>query len=135
MYIIIAGAGKVGWNLARELIEDDHEVVLVVPGDRDHDLGRTCDPGTLEHEHLGRVAQLDLVLELLLEPLVAIGALLDERYLVAAPEQGPRDVGADLPTPRDDREHQLRTRAARTRSVRVSYAVFVGQTTSTPRPA
>jgi len=29
MYIIIAGAGKVGWNLARELIEDDHEVTVI----------------------------------------------------------------------------------------------------------
>ena len=29
MYIIIAGAGKVGWNLARELIGEGHEVTLV----------------------------------------------------------------------------------------------------------
>ena len=29
MYIIIAGAGKVGWNLARELIRNDHEVTLI----------------------------------------------------------------------------------------------------------
>ncbi len=29
MYIIIAGAGKVGWNLARELIEDQHEVTVI----------------------------------------------------------------------------------------------------------
>jgi trk system potassium uptake protein TrkA len=28
-YIIIAGAGKVGWNLARELIEKGHEVTLI----------------------------------------------------------------------------------------------------------
>ena len=28
-YIIIAGAGKVGWNLARELIEKDNEVTLI----------------------------------------------------------------------------------------------------------
>jgi trk system potassium uptake protein TrkA len=34
MYIIIAGAGKVGWNLARELIGDDHEVT-VIESDRD----------------------------------------------------------------------------------------------------
>ena len=26
MYIIIVGAGKVGWNLARELLEKGHEV-------------------------------------------------------------------------------------------------------------
>ena len=29
MYVIIAGAGKVGWNLARELIEKGHEVTIV----------------------------------------------------------------------------------------------------------
>jgi trk system potassium uptake protein len=28
-YIIIAGAGKVGWNLARELLEKGHEVTVV----------------------------------------------------------------------------------------------------------
>jgi trk system potassium uptake protein TrkA len=34
MYVIIVGAGKVGWNLARELIEKDHEVTLI-EGDRE----------------------------------------------------------------------------------------------------
>jgi len=29
VYVIIAGAGKVGWNLARELIDKDHEVTLL----------------------------------------------------------------------------------------------------------
>jgi trk system potassium uptake protein len=29
MYIIIVGAGKVGWNLARELIAKDHEVTVI----------------------------------------------------------------------------------------------------------
>ena len=29
MYIIIVGAGKVGWNLARELINKEHEVTLI----------------------------------------------------------------------------------------------------------
>src|ERR671923_72972 len=29
MYVIIAGAGKVGWNLARELIEKEHEVTII----------------------------------------------------------------------------------------------------------
>jgi trk system potassium uptake protein len=33
VYVIIAGGGKVGWNLARELIAKDHEVTLV-EGDR-----------------------------------------------------------------------------------------------------
>jgi trk system potassium uptake protein TrkA len=29
MYVLVAGAGKVGWNLARELLEKGHEVTLV----------------------------------------------------------------------------------------------------------
>ena len=29
LYVIIAGAGKVGWNLARELLEKGHEVTLI----------------------------------------------------------------------------------------------------------
>jgi trk system potassium uptake protein len=29
LYVIIAGAGKVGWNLARELIAKDHEVTVI----------------------------------------------------------------------------------------------------------
>jgi trk system potassium uptake protein TrkA len=29
VYVIIAGAGKVGWNLARELLSKDHEVTLI----------------------------------------------------------------------------------------------------------
>jgi len=29
MYVIVAGAGKVGWNLARELLGKDHEVTLI----------------------------------------------------------------------------------------------------------
>jgi trk system potassium uptake protein TrkA len=34
VYIIIVGAGKVGWNLARELLEKEHEVTLI-ENDRD----------------------------------------------------------------------------------------------------
>jgi trk system potassium uptake protein TrkA len=29
MYVLIVGAGKVGWNLARELIEKDNEVTII----------------------------------------------------------------------------------------------------------
>ena len=29
LYVIIAGAGKVGWNLARELLEKGHEVTVI----------------------------------------------------------------------------------------------------------
>ena len=43
------------------------DVVLVVAGDRDHDVRRPLDPGALEHEELGRVALVHLVLELRLE--------------------------------------------------------------------
>ncbi|MGI9021032.1 MAG: potassium channel family protein [Solirubrobacterales bacterium] len=34
MYVIIVGAGKVGWNLARELLDKGHEVTLI-ENDRD----------------------------------------------------------------------------------------------------
>lgn len=29
MYVVIAGAGKVGWNLARELMAKGHEVTVI----------------------------------------------------------------------------------------------------------
>ena len=29
MYVVVAGAGKVGWNLARELIDKGQEVTLI----------------------------------------------------------------------------------------------------------
>jgi trk system potassium uptake protein TrkA len=29
MYVIVVGAGKVGWNLARELLGKGHEVTVV----------------------------------------------------------------------------------------------------------
>jgi trk system potassium uptake protein len=29
LYVIIAGAGKVGWNLARELLDKDHEITVI----------------------------------------------------------------------------------------------------------
>src|SRR3954464_9747402 len=34
MYVLIVGAGKVGWNLARELLDKSHEVTLI-ENDRD----------------------------------------------------------------------------------------------------
>ena len=45
MYVIIAGAGKVGWNLARELINKDREVTLI---ESDHARYRTV-AEELEH--------------------------------------------------------------------------------------
>ena len=45
MYVIIAGAGKVGWNLARELITKDREVTLI---ESNHDRFRVVEQ-ELEH--------------------------------------------------------------------------------------
>ncbi|HEY1522661.1 MAG TPA: TrkA family potassium uptake protein [Solirubrobacteraceae bacterium] len=45
MYVIIAGAGKVGWNLARELIGRDQEVTLI---ESDHARYRVIE-GELQH--------------------------------------------------------------------------------------
>src|ERR687895_2761713 len=45
MYIIVVGAGKVGWNLARELLEKGHEVTLI---DNDRDRYLTVEQ-ELEH--------------------------------------------------------------------------------------
>ena len=45
MYVIIAGAGKVGWNLARELVDKDREVTLI---ERNHDRFRVVEQ-ELEH--------------------------------------------------------------------------------------
>ncbi len=101
--------------LARDLA-DDH-VVLVVAGEREHDVGRARDPRPLEDEELGRVAALHLVLELVLERLEAVAPLLDQRHLVPEPEERARDVRADLAAAGDDDVHQtgLRCRLARLR--------------------
>src|ERR1700728_1398165 len=45
MYVIIAGAGKVGWNLARELTAKDREVTLI---ESNHDRFRVVEE-ELEH--------------------------------------------------------------------------------------
>ena len=34
MYVLIVGAGKVGWNLARELINKRHEVTVIESNSR-----------------------------------------------------------------------------------------------------
>jgi trk system potassium uptake protein TrkA len=55
MYIIIAGAGKVGWNLARELMGEGHEVT-VIESDRDRYLAVEQE---LEHSiHYGDASEL-----------------------------------------------------------------------------
>jgi trk system potassium uptake protein TrkA len=48
MYLIVAGAGKVGWNLARELLEKGHEVTLI---EVDRERYMTVEQG-LEHNVL-----------------------------------------------------------------------------------
>ena len=62
-------------------------------------------PGALEHEQLGRVALVHLVLELGLELVEARGALLDQRHLVAVADQRPRQVRADLAAACDEEVH------------------------------
>ena len=123
--------------LLRELA-DDH-VVLVVAGQREHDVRRARDPGALEHVELGRVAALHLVLELVLEALEAVAALLDQRHLLADAEQRARDVRADLAAAGDDHVHQTTstrgTSQVRTVSINASMAVDVGQTVRMPRAA
>ena len=71
--------------LGRDLTDD--QVVLVVAGHGEHEVGRTLDPCALEHVQLGRVAEQNLMVELFLELLVAVGPLLDQRHLVPHPEQ------------------------------------------------
>jgi trk system potassium uptake protein len=45
MYVIVVGAGKVGWNLGRELLDKGHEVTLI---DNDRDRYQTVEQ-ELEH--------------------------------------------------------------------------------------
>ena len=102
---------------------------------------RVADAGALEDEELGRVAELHLVLELLLELGEAALALLDQRYLVAHAKQAARDVRARLAAACDQRVHQRVAAGAeagagisqaRTASIRVSIAVCVGETVRRP---
>src|SRR5439155_25236181 len=73
------------------------DALPIFAGEREHDVRRPRDAGALEHEELGRVTALHLVLELLLEALEAIAALLDQRDLVAPePDERPCDVCPDL---------------------------------------
>ena len=127
--------------LARHLA-DDH-VVLVVSRDGDDEVRRPRDPGPLEHEDLGRVADDRGVLELLLEVGEAVAPLLDDRHLVADPAQRARDVRADLAAAGDEDEHQDAAAGARsgltahdfTASDSTSIAVDVGDTVRRPRVA
>ena len=119
----------------------DDEVVLVVAGDRQQDVRRTCDPRALERVDLGRVAEQHLVAELRLEPLEAIAPLLDQRHLVAHAQQGAGHIRPHLAAARHDRVHRQldpvgssgRTSQARTASVITEIAVCVGQMVRRPR--
>src|SRR5919198_53858 len=90
----------------------DDQVVLVVSGQGDDEVGRAADAGALEHVELGRVALLDLVLELSLELREPVRALLDQRHLVTHADEAARDVGAGLAATCDEGVH-LRRRFGR----------------------
>jgi hypothetical protein len=82
----------------------DEEVVLVVAGDRDGQVG-ALDPGALENPQLGGVAVLDGVLELLLDREVPHAAVLDQRDLVALGDELAGQVPTDLAPAGDDDVH------------------------------
>src|SRR5262245_52836059 len=129
----------------------DQHVVLVVAGHCDHHV-RARDPGALQHPELGRVAVLDVVLELLLDRQIAVPVVLDHAHLMALVEQLPREVPTDLPRARDDDvlprflAHQLPAdsapvadpswlvapAASRTSRSSISIATRVGEITLTP---
>jgi hypothetical protein len=125
--------------LARDLA-DDH-VVLVVSRGRDDDVGRPGNAGALEHEELGRVPVLHLMLELLLERLEAVSPLLDR---VTSWPAWPCSAGSvrarfapTLPPPAMRTYIRLapsrRSRPARLHRVgQTAIAFEVGQTTRSP---
>src|SRR5918912_852392 len=87
MYVIVAGAGKVGWNLAREMIAKDQEVTLI---ESDH-------PRNLQHFKLlgiqPAVSATDLILRLIEHEvpeygLVQLLALEEERLEIIEVEVG-----------------------------------------------
>ncbi len=108
------------------------EVVLVVAGGGDHDVGRTLDAGPFEHRELGAVAVAGPVAELLVQQRVAILALLDEHGLVIQLEQGARHVLAHLAAADDDDEAHV-SAPSRAKAASSSIALVVGETTSKPR--
>ena len=124
--------------LLRDLRDD--EVVLVVAGDREHELRRARDAGPLEDVDLGRIARERHRAELGLELLEPVAALLHERHLVAHPEERAGDARPDLAATGDDRVHQASVATGvgsheRAMSVSVAIAVCVGQTVRRPRSA
>ena len=86
----------------------DEDVVLVVAGDRDDQVG-ALDAGALEDPQLGGVAVLDGVLELLLDHAEAAMVGLDERYLALLGDELAGEVPAHLARPGDDHVHRRDT--------------------------
>ncbi len=123
--------------LTGDLADDD--VVLVVPGHRNDDVGRPLDAGPLEDEQLGGVSDLNPVLELGLEPLEAVAPLLDESDLVAETEEGACDIRPHLAPAGDQDIHQRvvarsgRGSQERAASMSTDMALEVGQTMRRPR--
>ena len=103
--VVDAGDDAVAEVLLLGHLADEH-VVLVVAGDRDHEVG-TLDAGALEHPQLGGVAVLGGVLELLLDREVAGAGGLDQRHLLVLGDQLTGEVAPDLPCADDDRVHDL----------------------------
>ena len=119
----------------------DDDVVLVVAGHREHEIGRAGDPGALEDVDLGRVAAHHDRPELGLELLEAVAVLLDQRHLVAQSQAASASTFAPTLPPPATTTYIRRARLAarrRTRARRssiVEIAVCVGQTVRRPRSA
>src|SRR5436305_2317527 len=82
----------------------DEDVVLVVAGDRDREIG-ALDAGALEHPKLGGVAVLHRVLELLLHHAEPAMVGLDQGHLAVLGDQLAGEVPAHLSRPGDDHVH------------------------------
>src|ERR671921_122758 len=82
MYVVIAGGGKVGWNLGRELIEKGHEVTLI-----ERIIARVNNPRNLQHFKLlgiqPAVSATDLILRLIEHEVPQYGLV----HLLALPEE------------------------------------------------
>ena len=116
MYIIVVGAGKVGWNLARELLEKDHEVTLIennrrryltVEQELEHNVsyGDASELWVLERAGIQRA---DMVIAVTGddEDNMLICQVAKEKYLVE-PDHRPRQQPAQPPALRPARDQTL----------------------------